>query len=204
MYLNVSFSFFGTTKKRGKEKSFSSPFSFLLPINYKFTFRFLTKTEEKVFLLYEFSHPHPQNHHFDLSPLFELLNSLRNAKIWPFSRFKPFFLLSINLILLYSFTFYLQIGSLKNYYLFHHRNIKKRSLDISDTHHSILNKEPEVRETTWVYIRPWTEIWVDFKENFEIFWWILITKIDIWRNFIKFLEIFLITIKLGNIICFQI
>ncbi|XP_055845205.1 furin-like protease 2 isoform X2 [Episyrphus balteatus] len=45
----------------------------------------------------------------------------------------------------YGFTNMGQIGSLKNYYLFHHRHISKRSLSISDSHHSALKSEPEVR-----------------------------------------------------------
>ncbi|XP_046801325.1 furin-like protease 2 isoform X2 [Lucilia cuprina] len=38
-----------------------------------------------------------------------------------------------------------QIGSLQDYYLFHHKRISKRSLKTSDEHHSALNAEPEVR-----------------------------------------------------------
>nr|XP_036218232.1 furin-like protease 2 [Bactrocera oleae] len=38
-----------------------------------------------------------------------------------------------------------QVGSLKDYYLFHHRRVAKRSLRISSEHHSALNFEPEVR-----------------------------------------------------------
>ncbi|XP_028894681.1 furin-like protease 2 [Zeugodacus cucurbitae] len=38
-----------------------------------------------------------------------------------------------------------QVGSLKDYYLFHHRRVAKRSLRISSEHHSALNSEPEVR-----------------------------------------------------------
>lgn len=45
----------------------------------------------------------------------------------------------------YGFTNMGQIGSLKNYYLFHHRHISKRSLSTSDSHHSALKSEPEVR-----------------------------------------------------------
>lgn len=37
-----------------------------------------------------------------------------------------------------------QIGSLKGYYLFHHRHISKRSVSISEIHHDALNSEPEV------------------------------------------------------------
>lgn len=45
----------------------------------------------------------------------------------------------------YGFTNVEQIGSLKDYYLFHHRHVSKRSLSVSDPHHSALNSEPEVR-----------------------------------------------------------
>uniref|UniRef100_A0A1B0GIL1 furin n=2 Tax=Lutzomyia longipalpis TaxID=7200 RepID=A0A1B0GIL1_LUTLO len=38
-----------------------------------------------------------------------------------------------------------QIGSLKDYYLFHHHRISKRSTDTSDIHHEALNADPEVR-----------------------------------------------------------
>ncbi|XP_012158816.1 furin-like protease 2 isoform X2 [Ceratitis capitata] len=38
-----------------------------------------------------------------------------------------------------------QVGALKDYYLFHHRNVAKRSLRLSNEHHSALNSEPEVR-----------------------------------------------------------
>ncbi|XP_036319238.1 furin-like protease 2 isoform X2 [Rhagoletis pomonella] len=38
-----------------------------------------------------------------------------------------------------------QIGSLKDYYVFHHRHVAKRSLHTSDEHHSALNSEPQVR-----------------------------------------------------------
>ncbi|XP_053949686.1 furin-like protease 2 isoform X1 [Anastrepha ludens] len=38
-----------------------------------------------------------------------------------------------------------QIGALKDYYLFHHRHVAKRSLRVSDEHHNALNSEPEVR-----------------------------------------------------------
>ncbi|XP_049311526.1 furin-like protease 2 isoform X2 [Bactrocera dorsalis] len=38
-----------------------------------------------------------------------------------------------------------QVGSLKDYYLFHHRRVAKRSLRLSSEHHSALNSEPEVR-----------------------------------------------------------
>lgn len=41
-----------------------------------------------------------------------------------------------------------QIGSLKNYYLFHHRHVQKRSLSSNDTHHAVLNKEPEVDQSS--------------------------------------------------------
>lgn len=44
-----------------------------------------------------------------------------------------------------------QIGSLKGYYLFHHRHISKRSLSISDVHHDALNTEPEVSNRTYTY-----------------------------------------------------
>lgn len=37
-----------------------------------------------------------------------------------------------------------QIGSLKDYYLFHHHRISKRSTATSDSHHEALNSEPEV------------------------------------------------------------
>uniref|UniRef100_A0A1A9W1G2 S8_pro-domain domain-containing protein n=1 Tax=Glossina brevipalpis TaxID=37001 RepID=A0A1A9W1G2_9MUSC len=37
------------------------------------------------------------------------------------------------------------VGSLKDYYLFHHRRISKRSLRYNNEHHSALNSEPEVR-----------------------------------------------------------
>lgn len=40
-----------------------------------------------------------------------------------------------------------QIGSLKGYYLFHHRHVSKRSLDSSPVHHEALNSEDEVRLT---------------------------------------------------------
>lgn len=39
---------------------------------------------------------------------------------------------------------FLQIGSLKNYYLFHHNHISKRSIRNSELHHDALNSEPEV------------------------------------------------------------
>ncbi|TMW45745.1 hypothetical protein DOY81_009175 [Sarcophaga bullata] len=39
----------------------------------------------------------------------------------------------------------MKIGSLQDYYLFHHKRISKRSLRTSDEHHSALNAEPEVR-----------------------------------------------------------
>lgn len=39
-----------------------------------------------------------------------------------------------------------QIGSLKGYYLFHHRHVSKRSLDSSPVHHEALNSEDEVRK----------------------------------------------------------
>ncbi|XP_075157350.1 furin-like protease 2 isoform X2 [Haematobia irritans] len=45
----------------------------------------------------------------------------------------------------YGFTNMGQIGALKDYYLFHHKRISKRSLKTSDEHHSALNSEPEVR-----------------------------------------------------------
>lgn len=45
----------------------------------------------------------------------------------------------------FCFNFFLQIGSLKNYYLFHHHHVAKRSLDHSEKYHSFLNTEPEVR-----------------------------------------------------------
>ncbi|XP_059222311.1 furin-like protease 2 isoform X2 [Stomoxys calcitrans] len=45
----------------------------------------------------------------------------------------------------YGFTNLGQIGALKDYYLFHHKRISKRSLKTSDEHHSALNSEPEVR-----------------------------------------------------------
>ncbi|XP_037934689.1 furin-like protease 2 [Teleopsis dalmanni] len=45
----------------------------------------------------------------------------------------------------YGFTNVGQIGALKDYYLFHHRHVSKRSLRTSDEHHSALNSEPEVR-----------------------------------------------------------
>lgn len=38
----------------------------------------------------------------------------------------------------------LQIGSLKNYYLFHHRHVSKRSVSHNEEHHRTLNSEPEV------------------------------------------------------------
>ena len=41
-----------------------------------------------------------------------------------------------------------QIGSLKNYYLFHHQHVQKRSLASNDTHHAALNKEPEVSQSS--------------------------------------------------------
>lgn len=47
----------------------------------------------------------------------------------------------------YGFSNLGQIGSLKGYYLFHHRHISKRSVSISDIHHDALNSEPEIR---WV------------------------------------------------------
>jgi hypothetical protein len=37
-----------------------------------------------------------------------------------------------------------QIGSLRDYYLFEHHNIHKRSLSASDEHHAALNSEPKV------------------------------------------------------------
>uniref|UniRef100_W4VRF9 furin n=1 Tax=Corethrella appendiculata TaxID=1370023 RepID=W4VRF9_9DIPT len=45
----------------------------------------------------------------------------------------------------YGFTNLGQIGPLKNYFLFHHSHVKKRSLDRSEVHHNALNTEPEVR-----------------------------------------------------------
>uniref|UniRef100_A0A336LJV0 furin n=1 Tax=Culicoides sonorensis TaxID=179676 RepID=A0A336LJV0_CULSO len=45
----------------------------------------------------------------------------------------------------YGFDNFGQIGSLKNYFLFHHKRISKRSVSISEEHHYILNSEPEVR-----------------------------------------------------------
>ncbi|CAO1381843.1 unnamed protein product [Diamesa hyperborea] len=47
----------------------------------------------------------------------------------------------------YGFTNMGQIGSLKGYFLFHHRHVSKRSISTSDIHHNALNSEPEVR---WV------------------------------------------------------
>ncbi|XP_058978156.1 furin-like protease 2 isoform X2 [Musca domestica] len=45
----------------------------------------------------------------------------------------------------YGFTNMGQIGALKDYYLFHHKRVSKRSLRTSDEHHKALNSEPEVR-----------------------------------------------------------
>ncbi|XP_061400858.1 furin-like protease 2, partial [Musca vetustissima] len=45
----------------------------------------------------------------------------------------------------YGFTNMGQIGALKDYYLFHHKHVSKRSLRTSDEHHKALNSEPEVR-----------------------------------------------------------
>jgi hypothetical protein len=39
---------------------------------------------------------------------------------------------------------FLQIGSLKNYFLFHHPHVHRRSLTFNETHHENLKKEPEV------------------------------------------------------------
>lgn len=50
------------------------------------------------------------------------------------------------LVFIFVFPFLLQIGSLKNYYLFHHNHISKRSVRDSEEHHNALNAEPEVSE----------------------------------------------------------
>lgn len=47
------------------------------------------------------------------------------------------------------FSLLLQIGSLKNYYLFHHNHISKRSVRDSEEHHNALNAEPEVSESDY-------------------------------------------------------
>jgi Peptidase S8 pro-domain len=40
--------------------------------------------------------------------------------------------------------FSFQIGSLKGYYLFHHKHVVKRSVNRNELHHNALNSEPEV------------------------------------------------------------
>lgn len=42
-----------------------------------------------------------------------------------------------------------QIGSLKNYFHFHHRHVSKRSVSTSDVYVDALNAEPEV---SYIYI----------------------------------------------------
>lgn len=54
------------------------------------------------------------------------------------------------------FSIFLQIGSLKGYYLFHHSHVRKRSLDRSEVHHSALNTEPEVSWLGFISRFPWT------------------------------------------------
>jgi Peptidase S8 pro-domain len=43
-----------------------------------------------------------------------------------------------------SFFFSFQIGSLKGYYLFHHKHVVKRSVNRNELHHNALSSEPEV------------------------------------------------------------
>lgn len=53
----------------------------------------------------------------------------------------------LHTILISNFAFFIsfQIGSLKNYYLFHHRHVSKRSVSHNEEHHRTLKSEPEVR-----------------------------------------------------------
>ena len=48
-----------------------------------------------------------------------------------------------------------QIGSLRDYYLFEHHNIHKRSLSASDEHHAALNSEPKVGELSAMQSANW-------------------------------------------------
>lgn len=111
----MSRAFFVLCATKGKEKLFFRvrfPFSCLSIINLLFGSQ--RKQKGKVFC--EFSHLHPQNHrHFDLSSLF----SHPNAKIWPFSLFKPFsaFLLNINLIFSHSFIYRLEVSRTIIYFI---------------------------------------------------------------------------------------
>jgi hypothetical protein len=48
-----------------------------------------------------------------------------------------------------------QIGSLRDYYLFEHHNIHKRSLSASDEHHAALNSEPKVGVLSAIQSENW-------------------------------------------------